>query len=285
MVPTGGRLTLRLKAGGAISGTVVDDRGRGIQSFSLGIESYSGHRSARDARKFEDVRGTFTLDRLPPGSYVLTATAQGKPATRSNSIEVRGGATTTGVRIVLLQGGAVVGHVLDDHGAPLPGAVLRFDLVSAVVDDGTSAATDAAGAYRLEGAPAGPFTLRVEKQGFRVKLVPGLRVDSGQTLTQDVTLGAVGGGAAMELAGIGAGLGQNADGIFVAVVYGGDPAERAGLRSGDHIVSIDGDDAAGMSVADAVQRLRGPVGTSVGLSIRRGGQTIDMVIERAAIVH
>ena len=283
MVPTAGRLTLRLRAGGAISGTVVDDRGRGIQSFSLGIESYSGHRSGRGAQEFEDARGAFSLDHLPPGSYVLTATAQGKPATRSDSIEVRGGATTTGVRIVLLQGGSIVGHVRDDHGAPLQGAELHFDLVSSVVDDGAGTTTDEAGAYRLEGAPAGPFTLRVQKQGFRTKLVPGLRVDSGQTLTQEVSLSASGGG--MDLAGIGAGLGQNADGIFVAQVFGGDPADRAGLRSGDHIVSIDGEDASNMSVADAVQRLRGQVGTSVGMSIRRGGGTIDMVIERAAIVH
>jgi hypothetical protein len=283
-VPTAARLTLRLRPGGAISGTVVDERGRGIQSFSLGIDSYSGHRSGRGARKFQDVRGAFTLDQLPPGSYVLTATADGKPPTRSNSIEVRGGATTTGVRIVLLQGGSVVGHVLDDHGAPLQGAELHFDLVSAIVEDGASATTDEAGAYRLDGAPAGPFTLRVQKQGFRTKLVPGLRVVSGQTVTQDVTLPASG-GAGMELAGIGAGLGQNADGIFVAQVFGGDPADRAGLHSGDHIVSIDGEDASSMSVADAVQRLRGPVGTSVGISIRRGSQTIDAVIERAAIVH
>jgi hypothetical protein len=285
IVATAGRLTLHLKPGGAISGTVVDERGRGIQSFGLGIESYSGHRSARGARKFEDARGAFTLDRLPPGSYVLTATAQGKPPTHSDSIEVRGGTTTTGVRIVLLQGGSVVGHVLDDHGAPLQGAELHFDLVSAVVDDGAGVTTGDTGAYRLDGAPAGPFTLRVQKQGFRTKLVPGLRVDSGQTLTQDVTLFATNGGAGMELAGIGAGLGQNSDGIFVAQVFGGDPADRAGLRSGDHIVSIDGEDASSMSVADAVQRLRGPVGTNVGMSIRRGGQTIDVVIERAAIVH
>jgi hypothetical protein len=285
VVPTAGRLTLRLRSGGAISGTVVDERGRSIQSFSLGIESYSGHRSGRGAQKFEDARGAFTLDRLPPGSYVLTATAEGKPPTRSDSIEVRGGTTTTGVRIVLLQGGSVVGRVLDNHRAPLQGAELHFDLVSAIVDDGARATTDAAGAYRLDGAPAGPFTLRIQKQGYRTKLVPGLRVDSGQTLKQDVTLPAVNGGAGMELAGIGAGLGQNADGIFVAQVFGGDPADRAGLRSGDHIVSIDGDDASSMSVADAVQRLRGPVGTSVGISIRRGAQTIDAVIERAAIVH
>jgi hypothetical protein len=285
IVPNDGRLKLRLKAGGAIAGRVVDERGSGIETFTVGIESYSGHRSGRGARKFDDMQGAFTLDRLPPGNYVLTASAPGKPPTRSESIEVRSGATTSGVRIVLPQGGAVAGRVLDDHGAPLPGAVLHFDLVSAVVDDAASATTDEGGTYRLEGAPSGPFTLRAEKQGYRTRLVPGLRVDSGRTLTQDVTLSAVNGGGGLELAGIGAGLGQNADGVFVATVFGGDPADRAGLRQGDRIAAIDGEDASGMSVADAVQRLRGPVGTTVGVSVRRGGETIDVIIERASIVH
>jgi hypothetical protein len=283
VVPTAGRLELRLRPGGAISGAVVDERGGSVQSFSIGIESYSGRRSPRGSQKFDDVRGSFTLDHLPPGNYVLTASADGKPPARSDSIEVRSGATTTGVRIVLARGGSVVGRVLDDHGAPVQGAELHFDLVSAVVDDGASATSDERGAYRLDGAPAGPFTLRVQKQGFRTRLVPGLRVESGQTLTQDVTISAANGG--LELAGIGAGLGQNADGVFVASLFGGDPADRAGLRQGDRIVAIDGEDASGMSVADAVQRLRGPVGTTVGVSVRRGGQTLDVIIQRAAIVH
>lgn len=285
VVPAAGRLTLRLRPGGAIAGTVVDARGRGIDSFSVGIESYSGRRSPGRARKFEDAQGEFTLDRLPPGSYVLTASADGKPPARSESIEVRSGSTTAGVRIVLLQGGSVTGRVLDDKGAPLQGAQLRFDLVSAVVDDAASTTSDESGAYRLDGAPSGPFSLRVQKQGYRTRFVPGLRVDSGQTLAQDVTLSSVNGGTGFELAGIGAGLGQNADGVFVASVFGGDPAARAGLRQGDRIVAIDGEDASGMSIADAVQHLRGQVGTSVGVSVRRDGQTIDVVIERAEIVH
>jgi carboxyl-terminal processing protease len=45
------------------------------------------------------------------------------------------------------------------------------------------------------------------------------------------------------------------------------PAERAGIRTGDKIFAIDGFDTAGMSVEDAVMKIRGEVGTAVVLMI------------------
>lgn len=45
------------------------------------------------------------------------------------------------------------------------------------------------------------------------------------------------------------------------------PAQRAGLRSGDIIMSVDGRDIAGLPLSQVVQRISGPVGTSVELTI------------------
>jgi C-terminal processing protease CtpA/Prc len=159
--------------------------------------------------------------------------------------------------------------------------------VSSAVDSRSDALTDAAGLYRLEGAPAGPLTLRVHKDGFRTKLVSGLRVDSGSTLSQDVTLVAVEGGPGMELGGIGATLEQNGEGIFLHDVYPGDPASRAGLRTGDRLLRVDGETTQGMSLVDALQRLRGEAGTSVGVSAQRPetGETVELTIVRGTIVH
>src|SRR5208282_5842988 len=98
-------------------------------------------------------------------------------------------------------------------------------------------------------------TLRVHKDGYRVRLISGLRVDSGATLRQDVVLAAMDGGPGMELGGIGAALRQLDDGIALADVFPGDPASRAGLRRGDRILRIDGEPTQGMSLADALQRL------------------------------
>jgi S1-C subfamily serine protease len=181
----------------------------------------------------------------------------------------------------------VTGQVFDEHHAPLVGVDLRFDAVSSVVRSSADAQTDPAGLYRLEGAPAGPFTLSVHKDGFRVKLISGLRVDSGATLRQDVTLAAVDGGGGLELGGIGAALEQTGGGITLRDVFPGDPAGRAGLRAGDRIVRIDGEPTQGMSMSDALQRLRGEPGTSVGVSAQRPetGETVELTIVRGTIVR
>jgi S1-C subfamily serine protease len=200
---------------------------------------------------------------------------------------VLAGAATRGVRIVLASGGVVTGRVEDDQHGPLAGVDLRFDAVSSVLDSRASATTDAAGRYRLEGAPSGPFTLRVQKDGFRVRLVSGLRVAAGETLRRDVTLAAINGGPQLELGGIGAALDGNGGRVALGGVFPGDPADRAGLRAGDRILSVDGEPTDGMSMADVLQRLRGEPGTSVGISVQRPqtGETVDVTLERGTIVH
>jgi C-terminal processing protease CtpA/Prc len=118
-------------------------------------------------------------------------------------------------------------------------------------------------------------------------MMSGLRVGSRGTLTQDVVLTSLDGGATFEFGGIGASLEPTADGIAFGMIFPGNPAERAGLQGGDRILRIDGDDAAGLSVADVLQRLRGQAGTTVGVTVRRPGtgQTMEFVVERAAIVR
>jgi hypothetical protein len=288
-VVDGQRLVLHLKAGGSIDGMVVDERARGIPSFSVGIETFSGAQArsprSRGPRSFEDARGAFRWDSLAPGSYVLTVAAPGKPTTRSDAIDVVAGAVAT-ARIVLPEGGSVTGHVYDERRAALEGVDIRFDSVSSVVESSASTKTDRAGFYRLDGAPAGPFTLRAQQPGFRVRLLSGLRVSSSRTLTQDVTLTSADGGAAMELGGIGANLIQTAGGISLGSVFPGAPAERAGLRGGDHILSVDGEDMEQMPLVDALQRLRGEAGTSVSVTVQRpNGEIVDVLITRAAIVR
>jgi len=282
-------VSLRLKPPGAIEGVVVDDRGRPLGSYAVSIESFSaalnGRAGFRGPKSFDDPGGAFRLENLQAGRFVLTATSPGKAPTRSDSIEVQGGATTRGVRIVLTAGGTVVGHVYDDHHAPLAGVDLRFDSVSSTVESASIAKSDESGQYRLEGAPQGPFTLRAQKDGYRVLLLSGLRVDPKATLAQDLSLHGLDGGPGLEFGGIGANVGQAPEGITVSAVFPGDPADRAGLRVGDRILRVDGEEADGMSLADVLQRLRGPAGTVVGVTVQRAGDTVDLVIPRSVIVR
>jgi hypothetical protein len=284
-------VALRLKPGGSIEGVVVDERGSGVPHFDLGIESFATPRGRAGRpggrRTFEDVGGSFLWEKLAPGTYVFTASAPGKPPTRSDPIAVSPAAVSRGVRIVLARGGIVTGRVSDASGRPIGGVDLRFDAVSTVVESTAGAKSDESGAYRLEGAPAGPFTLRVQKDGFRARMISGLRVASGSTITQDVTLGLRDGGAAFEFGGIGASLGPTDNGIALGAVFPGDPAARAGLLGGDRVLWVDGQDVGGLSVADVLQLLRGAPGTSVGIGVRRPstGQEVDVVLERGTIVR
>ncbi|MDI6782649.1 MAG: S41 family peptidase [bacterium] len=52
----------------------------------------------------------------------------------------------------------------------------------------------------------------------------------------------------------------------------GTPAFRAGIKSGDKIVEIDGKSTEGITTEEAVKKLRGPKGTQVTLKIAREGQ-------------
>lgn len=49
------------------------------------------------------------------------------------------------------------------------------------------------------------------------------------------------------------------------------PAAKAGVKTGDFVAEIDGQQVMGMSLSDAVEKMRGPIGTSVKLSILREG--------------
>jgi len=59
------------------------------------------------------------------------------------------------------------------------------------------------------------------------------------------------------------------------------PAEKAGLRTGDVIVTIDGRDTTGLTADQTSVLIRGPAGTSVQLGLRRGDQLLTVAVERS----
>ncbi len=65
----------------------------------------------------------------------------------------------------------------------------------------------------------------------------------------------------------------------------GSPAEKAGLKPGDQIIAIDGQDMTGISPEVARLRVIGPKGSIVRLTILREGETkpFDVEIQRASI--
>jgi carboxyl-terminal processing protease len=70
--------------------------------------------------------------------------------------------------------------------------------------------------------------------------------------------------------------------ITVMSIFEGSPAYKKGIRRGDIIARIEGQDAKGWTSEQAVRKLKGPKGTTVNISIRRRGYEglIDMEVVR-----
>ena len=57
------------------------------------------------------------------------------------------------------------------------------------------------------------------------------------------------------------------------------PASRAGIKAGDYIVKINNTQVQGKSLSEAVDLMRGPVGSSIELTVRRRGEKKALIFE------
>ena len=72
-----------------------------------------------------------------------------------------------------------------------------------------------------------------------------------------------------EFGGLGIEIGMEAGVVKVISPIDDTPAEKAGIKAGDYIVKIGKEQVQGKSLMEAVKLMRGPVGTSIDLTIRR----------------
>ncbi len=84
-----------------------------------------------------------------------------------------------------------------------------------------------------------------------------------------------------EFDGIGAHVEQSKDGRHIIIIapIEGSPAERAGVKSGDIILAVDGVDAEGWSVVEGVNKIRGRKGTTVELKLDRIGESLPITVK------
>jgi carboxyl-terminal processing protease len=70
--------------------------------------------------------------------------------------------------------------------------------------------------------------------------------------------------------------------LTVIAPIAGSPAAKAGIQPADLILDIDGRVAKGLSLDEAAERMRGPIGTVVSLTIERGGTSkeYDLIRDR-----
>jgi len=83
--------------------------------------------------------------------------------------------------------------------------------------------------------------------------------------------------------GIGAQLGMQDGAIMIVAPLKNSPAEKAGIKIGDKIITINKESTKGMNLTQAVTKIRGKTGTKVTLGLLRGSQDVTLSITRELI--
>ena len=88
-----------------------------------------------------------------------------------------------------------------------------------------------------------------------------------------------------ELEGIGAEVQKKNNQVVIVAPLDDSPAQRAGLKPGDIILKVNGEDVSGLPLEQAVSRILGPPGSTVKLTILNpnSGRIVDVALVRARV--
>ncbi|MCP3142451.1 MSCRAMM family protein [Pyxidicoccus xibeiensis] len=149
---------VELRSGAAVSGTVVDARGTPVPGARVTpLPQTRTTQALTDARwdgVTADAEGRWRMENLDAGTYRFTASGSRHAPGTSTPVRLDGQRAAEGVTVTLGDAARLSGTVVDGHGQPVSGAVVRV-----VLDEGMSrsiarqATCDARGAFLLEDLP------------------------------------------------------------------------------------------------------------------------------------
>ncbi len=86
-----------------------------------------------------------------------------------------------------------------------------------------------------------------------------------------------------EFSGVGVQISQTEEGCLVTVVFKGSPAEKQGIKVGDIIVGVNGEDVSKMGPTEISKRVKGETGTKVTITVVRNGENNTYELTRAKV--
>ena len=286
-IPGGSRdVTLTLDAGLPLAGEVVDTAGAPVPAFTLLVYRRDGAaRLLVLARSLVEPRGRFTVH-VTKGDYEVTASAQGlAPSAPTHTT-----AGDTGLRLILTTGATLRGTVVDaaDQRPIGYARVIREANGGGASpqpsNTGTVSRPD--GSFELTGIPPGPLSISVAAGNYNPRIEAAMTAADGATLgplTIALTRLAEVEQPKVELVGIGAALVADGDALRVDRIIAGSGAEAAGIVVGDHVVAVDGLPVVPLGLEGTIAKIRGVAGTTVTITLRRGDQTLQLLVQRRKI--
>lgn len=285
-------VTLRLMPGGALRGTVQEAGAGPIAIFTVDVWRREGlHTNRVKGETFTSADGHFEMLGLPAGSLTATATAEGYAPSAPLAIDVSPGAPSR-ADFALSKGKTLRGLVRDRASKkPIEGAAVSIEGIRG--DHGatavrSSARTGGDGHFALGGLGPGTVAVFVGAADHHARIVSGLSIpDSADPSPIEVELTPLKPGEepAVELAGIGAVLSAKGEVLVIGRTLPGGGAAEAGLLPDDQIGAVDGKKVTELGFEGAMGAIRGPEGTTVVLTFRRGdaGSWTDIVVTRRLV--
>jgi protocatechuate 3,4-dioxygenase beta subunit len=273
-------LVLRLQGSGGIVGRVTrGDNGEPINHFAV-VAQPSGIRGVLAQRaEVLSASGDFQLEHLVPGRYSVIVSVHGSAPTEVGAVGVVAGADVR-VDVSINSGGSIEGVVVDQRGSGVPGAAVTLETGWA----GDRVISDSWGKFRIPDVARGRRSLTVKHGDYDTQMLTGIAVHPVQETPVRVELRRrQGPRAAVRFAGIGVIISQRDGKLWVMQTLAGSPAALAGVRVGDQIIAVDGRALREMTMASAIETMRGVEGTPVRLQLGRGEQEVAIDILRAEV--
>jgi protocatechuate 3,4-dioxygenase beta subunit len=289
-------LHIQLRSPASAAGVVTGADGKPVTMFTLSIASAPTGDSSPAARlrasegarppvALQDPRGAFVADDLEAGTYDLKVTSFDGGVGKQR-ITLAAGERKQGLRLVIQTGSRVTGKVVElEGGAPIAGARVGGRVAGRSVD----ATTRADGTFELTNLAAGDELNLDVRLHTSEDLVPEYRQVEVPATGATVDLGLI---RLMRVQerwfersrdGVGVGLMAKAhDGRpTIDRVRAESPAEKAGLKTGDLILNIDGRDVSAFGPGAVQWLLTGKPGTSVTVTAQSpGGEPRRLTITR-----
>jgi RNA polymerase sigma factor (sigma-70 family) len=275
-----------------ITGRALGADGTPLRSFVVRVVRAAGMPPGERAydpppsRPVQDPSGAFEVHRLPPGGHdVLISSGDGRIGRAG--VTLAAGEARRGLLIRVTEGARLKLRVVEHGtGAPIAAARVALQLGRETL---AAAETDAGGTVELTGLPPGQdATVTVQSPMTRWSYVADRQqvVLPQAKATADLGTMAMLRDAGVEHAGFAGLVGFVLQGrggeVFVESLLAGSPAERAGIKTGDVLLSVDGRLVRGLGPGGVSRLASGAPGTSLSLGLRDAAGTRVVTLIRTA---
>jgi hypothetical protein len=266
---------------GSIVGVITDENN---SPFKGCIVTLSSSGTPFVAARRSDMSGKFFFDKVEVGEYRIRIQCENARTEREGILVDKDKVTNLNITVrkeeridICIISGSVIDFVTRN---PVEGAKVVFEGKN---EKSSEIATDSLGRFNISVTSPQRGRIIIERDEYVRKTID-VEVNQKEIVLNNIPI--VKGNISNEggrYQGIGAALVERNGEFVVAQVFENTPAYRAGLKSGDKIIKVNGMDVNSLRLEELIALIRGDERTNVVLTIRRGDGIENLQIVRETI--